>query len=160
MVAWGSLLGQVLLLAERGGRHDDAASLLGSMILGALFVGYVSAGVIRARPVRLFLAWIVLVLSVVGAVAELVLVAELVPVDDSGEPTLDVLLLGAAVAALGGLLAFRRSDWYAWQRTRPSAREGARIGRLVAIGVLVGVLTGLTGPDNGDVSVHSGAVDH
>ena len=45
-----------------------------------------------------------------------------------------------------GLARFRRTDWYAWQRTKPSTHEGAPIGRLVSIGVLVGVLGGLIGP--------------
>jgi hypothetical protein len=57
-----------------------------------------------------------------------------------------VFSLATTAVALAGLARFHRSDWYAWQRTRPSAHEGAPIGTLVAIGVLVGALGGLVGP--------------
>ena len=66
MVAWASLAGQVALLVQRGGRNDDGVSLFLSAVLSALLVGYVSAGVVRARTFRLVLAWVVLVLSVIG----------------------------------------------------------------------------------------------
>ena len=140
VVAWASLAGQVVLLVRRGGRVDDEVSLLLSMVLGALLVGYVSAGVVRARTVRLVLAWVVLVL---GSISGLV---GLVSVDDPGRAALTVLSLATTAAALAGLVRFRRTDWYAWQRMKPSVHEGAPIGRLVVIGVLVGVLGGLTGP--------------
>jgi hypothetical protein len=66
-----------------------------------------------------------------------------------------VLSLATTAAALAGLARFRRTNWYAWQRTKPSAHDGAPIGQLVAIGVLVGVLGGLTGPvgDGHDVRI-------
>jgi hypothetical protein len=54
-------------------------------------------------------------------------------------------LAGQAVL-LAGLATFHRTDWYRWQRTKPSAHDGTPIGQLVAIGVLVGVLGGLVGP--------------
>jgi hypothetical protein len=137
VVAWASLAVQAVLLVRLGGRHDDEVSLVLSVVLGALLVGYVSAGVVRARTVRLVLAWVVLVLSVIGGLVGLV------SVDDLGQTALAVLSLAATAVALAGLARFRRSDWYAWQRTRPSAHEGAPIGQLVAIGVLVGGLGGL-----------------
>jgi hypothetical protein len=140
VVAWASLAGQVVLLARQGIRLDDAVSLVGSVALGVLLVGYVSAGVVRARTVRLVLAWVVLVLSLIG---ELV---GLVSVEKVGQPVLVVLSVAATVVALAGLARFRRTDWYSWQRSRPPVREGAPIGRLVAVGVLVGVLGGLVGP--------------
>ena len=112
VVALASLAGQAVQLARQGGRLDDEISLVLSVVLGGLLVGYVSAGVVRTRTVRLVLAWVV-------------------------------------------LARFRGTDWYTWQRTKPSAHEGAPIGQLVAIGVLVGVLGGLTGPvgDGLDVRV-------
>ena len=138
VVAWASLAGQAVLLMQQGGRLDDEVSVFLSVVLSALVVGYVSAGVVRARTVRLVLAWVVLVLS--GLVG-------LVPVDDLGRQTaLDVISLATTAVALVGLAMFRRTDWYAWQRAKPSANEGAPIGQLVAIGVLVGVVGGLTGP--------------
>ena len=150
VVAVASLAGQAVLLARPGGRLDDEISLVLSVVLGALVVGYVSAGVVRARTVRLVLAWVVLVL---GMIVELV---GLVSIDDLGRATLDVLSLATTTAALAGLAKFSGTDWYAWQRTKPSAHEGAPIGQLVAIGVLVGVMGGLTGPvgDGLDVRVN------
>jgi len=150
VVAWAALVGQVVLLVEQGGRLDDEVSLVLSVVLGALVVGYISAGVVRARTVRLVLAVVVLALSAIGGLAGLV------SVDDPGRALLAVLSLATTAVALAGLAAFCRTDWYAWQRTKPPAREGAPIRRLVAIGMLVGVLGGLAGPvDDGlDVRVN------
>ena len=140
MVAWASLAGQAALLLGRGNRLDDEVSLALSVVLGALVLGYVSAGVVRARTVRLVLAWIVLALSAIGALVGLF------SVDDRGGAGPAVLSLGTTALALAGLARFRRTDWYAWQRTKPSVHEGASIGPLVAIGVLVGVLGGISAP--------------
>ena len=140
VVAWASLLGQAVLLAQQGVRPDDEGSLVLSAALGALIVGYVSAGVVRARTVRLVLAWVVLVLSLI------VQFVALVSVDDLGQAAVVALSLATTVLALAGLARFRRTEWYAWQRTKPSPHEGAPIGQLVAMGVLVGVLGGLIGP--------------
>jgi hypothetical protein len=139
VVAWASLAGQVLLVLRHGGRVDDEASQVLSMAFGALLVGYVSAGVVRARRVRIVLAWIALALAFIGALADLV------SVDDLGQLAHAVLALAAGAVSLVGLAKFGRSDWYAWQRTRPSARDGASIGRLVVVGVLVGGLGGYVG---------------
>jgi len=140
VVAWASLAGQAVLLMQQGGRLDDEVSVFLSVVLSALVVGYVSAGVVRARTVRLVLAWVVLVLSaIVGLVG-------LIPVDLGRQTALDVVSLATTAVALVGLAMFRRTDWYAWQRAKPSANEGAPIGQLVVIGVLVGVVGGLTGP--------------
>jgi hypothetical protein len=140
MVAWASLAGQSVLLIQLGSRRDDAWSIFLSVVLGALVVGYVSAGVVRARTVRLMIAWIVLVLDLFGGLAELA------RVDDAGQAALAVVSLTATLVALAGLATFRHTAWYAWQRTQPSPREGAPIGGLVAVAVIVGVLAGLAGP--------------
>jgi phosphoglycerol transferase MdoB-like AlkP superfamily enzyme len=137
VVAWVSLAGQVLLLVQEGVRHDDAVSLVGSVVLGVLLVGYVSAGVVRARTVRLVLAWVVLVLVLVADVASLV------SADGPGGATVAGLSLVTTVVSLAALATFRRTDWYAWQRTRPPTHLGAPIRQLVAIGVLVGALGGI-----------------
>jgi hypothetical protein len=147
VVAWASLAGQLVLLLRQGGRLGDEVSLVVSVVLGALLVGYVAAGVTRARTIRLVLAWVVLVLS---ATFELVGLAF---VDDSDDAALLVLSLATTAAALVGLARFQRTDWYAWQRTKPPAHEGASIGRLVAIGVLVGALGGLAAPGDDGVDV-------
>ena len=147
VVAWASLAGQAALLLRQGDRVADQVSLVVSGVLGALLVGYVSAGVVRARTVRLVLARVVLILGLIGGLFGLV------SVDDLGQATLALLSLATTAVALAGLARFRRSDWFAWQRTRPSAREGAPIGQLVAVGVLVGVLGGLVGPVDGGLDV-------
>lgn len=139
VLALASLAGQALLVVRHGGRVGDEASQVLSMTLGALLVGYVSAGVVRARRVRIVLAWVVLTLAFVGGLANLV------SVDGPVQAAHAVLALAAGAGALAGLATFCRSDWYAWQRTCPSAREGAPIGRLVVIGVLVGALGGYVG---------------
>lgn len=139
IVAWASLAGQAMLLVTQAGRPHDGLSLVVSVLLGALVVGYVSAGVVRARTIRLLLAWVVLVLSLVGELVAL-------PSTDEGQLTVLLLSLTTTVLAMGGLASFCRSEWYAWQRTRPPTDVGAPISPLVAIGVLVGVLGGLTGP--------------
>lgn len=140
VVAWASLAGQVLLVVRQGVRHDDEVSLVLSVVVSALLVGYVSAGVVRARTVRLVLAWVVLVL---GLIAGLV---GLISADDLSRAAVAVLSLTITAVALAGLARFRHTDWYAWQRTRPPVHAGAPIGQLVAIGVLVGVLGSIAGP--------------
>lgn len=139
VVALASMAGQTVLLVQQGVR-DDEVSLVLSVVLGALLVGYVSAGVVRARTVRLTLAWVVMVLSLI---AELV---ALISIDDLGQAPLVVLSVATTVVALAALARFHRTDWYAWQRTRPSVHDGVPIRQLVAIGVLVGVLGGLAVP--------------
>lgn len=133
VVAWASLLGQVVLVVQQGVRHDDEVSVAFSIVLSAILVGYVCAGVVRARTVRLVVAWVVLVIGLIG---------ELVGLTSADGP-LAFVSLATTVLALAGLAKFRRTEWYAWQRTRPSVRDGAPISGLVAIGVLVGVLGGL-----------------
>ena len=93
MVAWAALAGQAVLLVDQGGRLDDEVSLVVSVVLGALVVGYVPAGVVRARTVRLVLAVVVLVLSAIAGLAGLV------SVHDPGEAALAVLSLAATAVA-------------------------------------------------------------
>ena len=139
VLAWASVAGQVATLARQGLRSGDDTGMLISMVGGALIVGYVAAGVVRARPVRVALAWIVLVLSLV---AELVGLAY---VDALGEAAIALASLVTTVVSLVALYGFGRTAWYAWQRTRPPTHLGAPIGELVVLGALVGVLGGLVG---------------
>ncbi len=153
LVAWASLLGQVVALLRRGVRVDDEVSLIGSVVLGALIVGYVSLGVIRARTVRLVIAWIVLMVNLVGGLVRLN------SLDSSGDAVLAAVSLATTGVALAGLASFRRSEWYAWQRTRPSRREGTAVAGLVTIGVLVGVLGGLIAPFDGGLDATVSVTD-
>lgn len=144
MVAWASLVGQAVFLVQHGVRDDGELSLLVSVVLSALILGYVSAGVVRARMVRFVLAMVAL---------SLVLVAEIVGLVGVDGPTDTVVLLfslATTVVSLAALASFSRTDWFSWQRTKPPARQGTPIVPLVAIAVLVGVMGGLIGPvDNG-----------
>ncbi len=148
VLAWASLAGQVVVLADRGANQANAISLLVSMALGALLVGYVSAGVVRARPIRVALAWIVLVMSLVAETVGLAYV------DGFEEGVVGLASLATTVVSLAALYRFGRTRWYAWQRTRPSTHLGAPIRGLVAIGVLVGVLGGVVGvPEDAETGV-------
>lgn len=152
VLAWASLAGQVAMLGLQGVRVDDDSPV--SMVLGAVILGYVSAGVVRARPVRVALAWIVLVVSLVG---ELIAMAF---VDALGDAVLALASLATTVVALVALFRFSRTDWYAWQRTRPPRELGAPIGGLVAIGVLVGVLGGVAGASDDGVRMTVRVAEH
>lgn len=148
VLAWASVAGQVAVLVRQGLRAGDDISLLLSMVGGALIVGYVAAGVVRARPVRVALAWIVLVLSLV---AELIGLAY---VDSLGEAVIALASLATTVVSLVALYGFSRARWYAWQRTSPPTHFGAPIGELVVLGALVGVLGGLAGTSEDGVNVN------
>jgi hypothetical protein len=154
VVALASLAGQVMLLARAGSRLDDGFSLLLSVVLGALLVGYVSAGVVRARTVRLVLAWVVLVLALATELADLA------AADGPDQALLVALSAVTTVVALVGLARFRHTGWYIWQRKKPSSHDGAPIGRLVAIGVLVGVIGGLMGPVDDGLQARIGVASH
>ena len=82
-----------------------------------------------------------------------------VSVDNLGQTALAVVSLATPGVALAGLASFRRSDWYQWQRTRPSAHEGPPIGRLVTIGVVVGMLGGLVGPVDDGLDIRVNVAD-
>lgn len=141
VVAWISLVGQAGALAFRGANYENEVSLVGSMLLGAVLVGWVSAGVVRARTVRVVVVWIVLVLS---GITEVVAVFS----TNDSTPLLQALLsLVTTVVTLAALAKFQGSEWWRWQRTRPSKEVGPPITGLVAIAVLVGVLGGVMGVD-------------
>jgi hypothetical protein len=70
-----------------------------------------------------------------------------------------VFSLATTAVALAGLARFHRTDWYAWQRKKPPAHDGAPIGQVVAIGVLVGVLGGLIGPVDDGLDVRISVAD-
>jgi hypothetical protein len=55
VVAWASVAGQLAVLVPAGVRDADV-SMVGSVLLSVLVIGWVSAGVVRARPVRLVVA--------------------------------------------------------------------------------------------------------
>ncbi|NHC24685.1 hypothetical protein G6553_16085 [Nocardioides sp. IC4_145] len=133
VLAWASVVMQLVTLADRGTAGEQSA--LVSMPLAALLVAYVSAGVIRARMVRTWLAGIVLVLVVLASVIDLV----------TGPSLTELLGTGAAVVALGAFVSYLRSDCFARLRADRDASP-AGLGGLVALAALVGALGGLTAP--------------
>lgn len=139
VLAWVSLVGQVITVLGRGLGQPNAISYLLSMALGIALLTFVSAGVVRARGFRVGLAWVVLVLSTGFGLLAVV----------NGGSTVDVLTALLAVAINGvslvALHRFSQSDWYAWQKTRPPATEGASIRGLLVIAAVVGALGGVTG---------------
>ncbi len=139
VLAWASLAGQLVLLAEEGIRFDDEVSLLVSVLIGALLVGWISAGVVRARTVRLVLVFVVLALTVLVGVVGLIFS------DSVADALWTLVALALSVTQLGALVRFRGTAWYAWQRGRPPTAEGPSITGLIAIAVVVGVLGGVVG---------------
>ena len=139
VVAWASLVAQLVQLVARGPGFDNEVSLVVSVVLGGLLVGWVAAGVVRARTVRVVVAWVVLVLS---GIAEVVAVFS---TDDSTPLVPALVALVTTVVSLFALARFRRTEWWRWQRTRPPRDQGPSVARLLAIAVLVGVLGGVMG---------------
>ncbi|GAA1777999.1 hypothetical protein GCM10009795_025180 [Nocardioides hankookensis] len=137
VLAWLCLLGQLPSLATRGLSDGDGVWVLLSMVLGALVIAWFSAGVLRARIVRLVVVWIVLVLG-----------ALLVAVDVVQNPHTswwDLLLLLASIGQVAALGTFCSTDYFRWQRAQPTA-AGPDISTLVAIAVVVGLVGGITAP--------------
>jgi hypothetical protein len=137
-LGWTCLAAQMLSLADRGLDQSDFGWVTLSVVATAVVVGWISAGVLRARPVRLALVWL---LFVVGAVFSLIGV-----IDPGATHGLAVLGLVAAVAQLVALAAFSRSRYFREQRAQPSAGQHPDISGLVLIAVVVGGLGGLTAP--------------
>ena len=149
LAAWAlgaaCLAGQLVLMADVGVRPMDGG-WVPSMALGAVLVGWVAAGVLAARSVRLVLVGALFVLiAVVHAVA--VVDAEL-----SGGWEWPVAHLTASVLQLAALTWFTRTSYFAWQRDRPEL-PGPRLTPLVVTAVLVGVLAGMTAPPTDGVRV-------
>lgn len=144
-LALSSLTAQLLQLGQVGVRPEGPGMVL-SMVIGALLVGWVSFGVLTGRTVRLVLAWVLLVLALLGDA-----IAALEAVDDGadtvlGWPGADLVTSAVAVASLA---RFTTSRYLAWQRTRPQA-PGPSLAPLVAVAALVGLLGGVvTTPQTG-----------
>jgi len=130
----------------RTGAQDESAWPL-SMLAGVLLVTFFAHGVMRARMVRFWIVVVLIGLAVVLGILGLLL-----------EPSAD----GAASAALSVVQAvllhrYARSEWFAWQRTRPAG--GPSLVPILAVAALVGVLGGLVGASTDgldDVSVRVG----
>jgi hypothetical protein len=143
-LAWCYLLGQVLLVARHGLRDDESWWL--SAVFGVAVATFFAHGVLRARAVR---SWIVVVLTALAFLAQLWTLVD--------RPAAGVAVDLALTTAQGWLLLrYRRSAWFAWQRTRPA--RGPSLRPILAVAVLVGVLGGTVDAPVGavDIDVHLG----
>lgn len=131
-LACACLGGQVLMLAEQGAQSEDA--ILGSMLLGALVVGWVAHGVLTGRTVRLAFVWI---LFVVAAIANTVGVVDHLT-------GWGFVHLVASVAQLACLAWFTRTDYFAGQRAKPR-HQRPPLGALIAVAIVAGALGGVIG---------------
>lgn len=143
------LLGQLLALADRGISRTDEFWVFVSMVLSALVVGWVSAGVLRARTGRLVLVWVLfaidLLVNVIGTVDQLSTIS-----------AVDLARLAISVAQVVALSVFGSSPYFQRQRERQRQRPRAsRVGEpsiagLVLVAVVVGGLGGLTATGQGE----------
>lgn len=135
-LAWSCLVGQLLLLGERGAQSSDAVPL--SMLLGAVLVAWVSHGVLTGRTGRLVLVWVLFVVTAIGdGVA-------LLDGGLSGVTGWPFVRLTASLVQIVALVWFTRTEYFAWQRSRPRV-PGPPLGSLIAVAVVVGILGGVTG---------------
>ena len=125
-------LGQQVVRIFVEGRGSN--SLVPSMLLGAVVVGWVSYGVLTARTVR---TWLVLIVLVLGIVAESVTFLE-------GPTFYKTFGVTIAVLQLICLSKFSQTSYVAWQRARPP-NAGGGLGGLVVIAILVGAIGGYVG---------------
>lgn len=140
VLAWASLADQVLGMLEHGVKADLDGFTVVSMALGALVIGFVSAGVLRARTVRLAIAWTFLVLAAAVYAAELL--------GGGGAPGPTILHLVTTVVQVAALWSFCHTDYFRSVRRDP--RQRPPLGGLLLIAILVGALGGLVVPgENG-----------
>lgn len=146
-LACSCLVSQLLAMVDRGFNRSEEAWVALSMVLSALVVGWVSAGVLRARTGRLVVAWLVFGfgLIVVGAGV----------IDQLPTPSgMTVLELAVSLAQVAALAAFCGSAYFQRQRSSNAQGEVPPIVGLVLVAVVVGGLGGLTAPANGENPPH------
>ena len=135
-LGWSSVAGQVLVLAERG--PQDPSRWAGSVLLGVVLVPLIVHGVVRARPIRFWFVVVLLCLAPLFGIIGLV-------VDPSWW---DAVVVGLGMVQLALMRDYHASEWFAWQRTRPST--GPSIVPILLVAVLVGALGGVIGaPSDG-----------
>lgn len=130
-LAWSFVLGQVLVLVERGTQQQSSMPL--SILLGVALVVFFSHGVMRARLIRFGFVVLLTGLAVVLGLAGLV-------VEPSAWGAVSWLM---SVAQAWLLWTYAQSPWFAWQRTRPSG--GPSLAPILAVAVVVGVFAGVLG---------------
>ncbi|MFL6106554.1 MAG: hypothetical protein ACJ72L_06305 [Marmoricola sp.] len=140
VLGWLFLAEQAIRLALDGVGENNV--ILVSAIISALLVAWFSYGVLTARPVR---GMIVLVLMWLASIA--------LAITFLTDPSIANLgALAVTVVQLIALLAFRKTPYFAWQRTRPH-RNVAGLEPLIWMAVVVGVLGGIIGSGGGGLGL-------
>lgn len=143
VLACACLIGQLLALVDRGFNSSDGTWVLLSIVLSALVVGWVSAGVLRARTGRLVLVWILFTAELVASVFSVI---------DGFSAPADMAILGlaASLTQVVALALFCRSRYFQRQRSHPAPEAEPSIAGLVLVAIVVGALGGLTSAENGN----------
>ena len=137
-LGWTCLAAQALSLADRGLDQSHVGWVTMSVVASAVVVGWVSAGVLRAKRFRLGLVWFSFVVAAVFS-----FIGVIHPGATHGFVGLG---LAAAVAQLVALALFTRSRYFREQRSELSAGRQPDIAGLVLVAAVVGGLGGLTAP--------------
>lgn len=147
LLAWLFLVGQATLLMARGVNSSGGAWVVVSMLLSALLLRWVVAGVLRARTGRLVIVWVLL-----SAVVSLGFV--LLAVDTVEMTAADLVTFAFALAQLVALGLFCTTDYFKHRRTGREVSQAA-LAPLLLIAVFTGLLGGLTaGPEGDATSTH------
>ena len=143
VLAFSCLMGQLMALADRGFNQSDGTWVLLSIVVSALAVGWVSAGVLRARTGRLVLVWILFAAELIASVFSVI--------DGVSTPAaMAILGLAASLAQVVALALFCRSRYFQRQRSRPGQEAEPSIAGLVLVAIVVGALGGLTSNAHGN----------
>ena len=138
VMAWLFLAGQTADLLALGASSSDLPWVMASMALSALVVRWFADGILRARTVRLVVAWILL-----SAATSLGLLGLLVSWDQAGPAAL--VACAFTVAQLAALGVFCSSGYF------KACRRGTNVPRsalapLLMIALATGLVGGLTAP--------------
>ena len=130
---------QVVRLFAEGADTNNV--FLISVPVSTLLVGWFSYGVLTARPVS---GMIVLVLLWLGTIAMVLTLLSDPSIGHAAE-------LAVTIGQVAALHAFRKTEYFAWQRTDPPNRS-AGLEPLVWIALIVGVLGGILGASHDGVT--------
>lgn len=139
-LGWVFLAGQVLQLLDRGVTRAGTSWALVSMVLSALLIAWFAAGVLRARPTRTFVVWLVMFIEVgLGLIAVVVPLVTRTSVSGSS-----ALGFAAALVEIFTLAVYCRSDCYLQLREGGSTARLPSLAGILILAALVGALGGIT----------------
>ena len=149
-IAWSCLVGQALVIADRGVANNPEILTLASAVASAAVVAWFSSGVLKGRTGRLVFVWFVFVVS---AIADLAATTDPGPRDVQAW---DVVHAAFSMAQLAALAWFSGTRYFKWQRTRPQV-PGPSLRPLIAIAALSGALGGAAATSDADqIGLHVG----